>query len=223
MREASRGDAFRTVLILLGCLGGLGTWNYVRNTRAEQEAFRPYQGYSEKQLDQLISAYEADLGRLTDRYEEAKARRAKLEEGTLLGDRVRAFERARRARERVRRYGSEVSQREASLRDFQAERSYREANKQRLRQILRRLFTIRLREASEAAPGANQSSSSSSSGEFSTSSPANTSSSPSIAVTPIPSSSSTSERATTSSSSSSNEAMARGGRRTGAGGWGGGA
>jgi hypothetical protein len=142
MNEATSGKAVVGVVLVLLVAAGAG--NYFRNYRAEQQVFRPYRNYTEDQLLQLVKAYEANLESLSTRYGAVKGQRAEVKSGPLLGERVRAFESAQRAGERVRALGHEASKREAALRDFQAEVEYREAEKHRLRVFLRRLFTVSL-------------------------------------------------------------------------------
>ena len=143
MRRATEGKALPVILVLLAVLAGLGGFNYWRNLQAEREVFRPYRAYSERDLEQLIQAYEADLGRLNARYESARSRRTEAGGGALLGERVAAFERTRRAGERVRALGAEVSEREAALNDFHEERRLRAEERNVVRVFLRRLLTIR--------------------------------------------------------------------------------
>lgn len=144
MKDGSAGKASPALILLLGVLCGAGVWNYTRNYRAETPDFRPYANYSDQQLEQLIAAYEANVEALNARYEGAKGQRFDAREGAPLDERVAAFNRTRRAGERLRALGGDVSEREAALRDLRNEKRYREAQKRPIRAVLRRLFTLKL-------------------------------------------------------------------------------
>ena len=60
-------------LILLVILGAAGGWNYHRNTLIDDAVMRPYRGYSDAELHQLISAYEDEVDIQMDRYRNSMA------------------------------------------------------------------------------------------------------------------------------------------------------
>ena len=127
--------------VLLALLGAIGSWNYKRNVEAEQKAPRPYQHYSAEQLDQLIPAYRADLDALVARYEKVSGHSIAAQERGFVGDQIAEFERVQRQSGSLRDLGYEISEREAMLRELEAERGRRDTRALGLKTFLRRVFT----------------------------------------------------------------------------------
>ena len=55
------GSSTLALLVLLGIIGGYGTWNYKRNQAAEEAVPRPYRTYSDADLGTLGAAYRQEL------------------------------------------------------------------------------------------------------------------------------------------------------------------
>jgi hypothetical protein len=125
MAQAKGGGSVLLLLVLLGVLGGIGTWNYQRNTAAEAETPRPYRSYSDDQLEMLRAAYAGKVEQLSGRYAKLSGRRVRAADGRMLGEAVDEFARVQRASRTVRDLGAQLSQEEASLRSIEDEQALR--------------------------------------------------------------------------------------------------
>jgi len=128
-----------TVFLMLIC--GISAWNYKRNVEAEKNVPRPYQHYGAAQLDQLIVAYRADLESLVARYEKVSGRSIEAADQGYVGDQIKEFERVQRVSNSVRGLGYEISEREATLRELEAESGRRADGAHEVKVFLRRVFT----------------------------------------------------------------------------------
>jgi hypothetical protein len=138
-RRRNQSSKALPILILLALLGGAGTWNYQRNVEAEGKAVRPYASYSDADLAALEQAYRAELGALGGRSDTA---RVKTRQSGSTGEGIAEFERVQRATRTQRGVGYEISEREGMLRHIEAERALRARDADRVRVLLRRVFTL---------------------------------------------------------------------------------
>jgi hypothetical protein len=125
-KKRSRGQ--KLLILLLALLCGGGAWNYRRNLEAEAEVPRPYRGYTEAQLEQLITASRASLDGLVARYERASGNSIQARDQAFAGDQIKEFERVQSMSRSVRALGYEVSESEGLLRELEAEKRRREDN-----------------------------------------------------------------------------------------------
>ena len=139
-KKKSGGSNTLLLLFLLGLLCGYGAWNYQRNVEAEAAMPRPYKGYSDAQLDQLLAAYEGQVEQLDRRYQAAAKSRAGVRDANLLGDAVDEFQRVQRSSRVVRELGSQVSQEQASLKAVREEKAVRARVGSGVTAFLRRAF-----------------------------------------------------------------------------------
>jgi hypothetical protein len=114
------------LVLALAVLAAAGAFNYRRNLALESQAPRPLRGYDEAELAALAKAYEGELKTLEARYRAKRDARAPGgQEGELLDEKVRAFERASARTQAVRGAGAELSMKEAALADVRAEQARR--------------------------------------------------------------------------------------------------
>jgi hypothetical protein len=134
------------VILVLALLVGLGIaveYNYQPSKGAEdRNAERPYKGYSDAELAALIAAYEQEAEALDSRYDAAKSRSVETRSGSLLDERIAAFERAQKVGDSTRSLGAVVAQKEAVLRELRREESLRATSGDGLLQHLRRLLRM---------------------------------------------------------------------------------
>jgi len=140
-KKKKRGGRTFLLCVLLGILGFVGHRNYQRNLEAEAAVPRPYKSHSEADLNQLITAYEADLTALVARYEKATGTTIRAQDRGFVGDQIKEFERVQRLSRSVRTLGYEISEREATLRELKREKQSRMEQGTAVKQFLRRLFT----------------------------------------------------------------------------------
>lgn len=139
-RRRAGGSVLLLLTVLLALLGA-GAFNYHRNWKAEREAPRPYAGYSDADLAALIGAYQEELRTLEGRVPGSSGS-AGAGGGALLGEQVKAFERARAAGDAQRRALGDVAQREAVLADLRREEALRAELGAGMQAHLRRLLTF---------------------------------------------------------------------------------
>lgn len=141
--RTSGGGRLLLLLVLLGLLGGAGTWNYRRNMAAEQAEYRPYRSYSSEDLASLRAAYEQEIEAYGRRYAAATGRSVEVAGGRQLADQIQEFERVQRISQATRSLGSQLSQRQADVRRIAEEQQRRVGESDRLMFHLRRLVTVR--------------------------------------------------------------------------------
>jgi hypothetical protein len=126
VRETHRnGGAGKTVLLalLLVLLAAGGAWNYHRNYELEKQsrATRPLAGYSTDDLHALADAYRGEIASRSARYDAAKKSRVEGRDRAYFDEQVQEFEKVQRASGRTREAGAQVAEREASLKQVEAE------------------------------------------------------------------------------------------------------
>lgn len=140
MGSRQGGGGKRMVFGILCCLAvGAGSWNYVRNTAAEAEVFRPYKAYSRTDLEALMNAYDAEIGAFEQRYAAASHNRATAANRHVPEARLHEFERVQRTARATRELGGQLAEKRATLQRIRAEHTLRGADGE-LAVILRRVF-----------------------------------------------------------------------------------
>lgn len=143
-RRHQGGGGVLAGLLLLAALAGLGAWNYQRNVAAEQDVYRPYRGYTDEALEQMIAAYEQKHAGDTRRYERATARRVTAEGKAYFDEQVEEFERVQGASASTKRARQALAESQSSLKLLEAERSQRARERDRVKLFFKRLLTVEL-------------------------------------------------------------------------------
>ncbi len=117
------GKAVLGLAALLAILVAAGGGNYVRNLEAEaaSEAKRPFHSYEQADLTNLRAAYEAEVASLQSRYDAARAGRKRGGSHAMMDEAVADFERVRAQSDGLRELGTQIAEREARIRDIDAE------------------------------------------------------------------------------------------------------
>jgi hypothetical protein len=140
LRSVGRGELAALCALLLA-LSSAVAFNYERNLRKERVA-RPYHVYDDRELGRLIAAYRAEVQDWESKHRSARAARPGSGAGARLDERVRDFQRARRAGERERSVAGELAEREGVLRDLEAEERARAQDGPELGRFVRRLVAL---------------------------------------------------------------------------------
>ena len=133
-----------TMLLLLAILVGAGAWNYRRNAAVEEDDYRPFRGYTDEAVEQLIDAYEGQHERSSKRFEAAASRKVKVEGKPYFGEQVQEFERVQRISRNTRTLRDGLAESQTSLKLLKEESSKRARERQKLRLFFERLFTVDL-------------------------------------------------------------------------------
>jgi hypothetical protein len=137
------GRSVVALLLLLAILAGAGAWNYRRNAAAEEEdAYRPFRGYTDEAIAQLIEAYEAEHERTSSRFEKAARRKVDVEGKAYFAEQVQEFERVQRTSQNTRALRDEIAESQTSLKLLREESSRRARERQKLKVFFERLLTI---------------------------------------------------------------------------------
>jgi hypothetical protein len=132
----------QTMLLLL-ILVVAGGWNYHRNAVIENAAPRPYRGYSDEELNQMISAYQGEVEIQMARYRNAgDANKVVVQGGGLLEDRIDEFERAQRASQKRRDRAYKVTDNQILVEQLAKEQMIRERDRPIYKMIFRRATTF---------------------------------------------------------------------------------
>lgn len=126
------------LLLALATLGAAGAWNYRRNLALEEKQRGPYASYSDAQLTVLAEAYAAEIEKHGAHYAAEKGKRHVAQDGRYMDERVADFERAATRGRAIRDAGGDLAEREAALRDIEAEQAKRGQDPTQL--FLRRLL-----------------------------------------------------------------------------------
>jgi uncharacterized small protein (DUF1192 family) len=130
------------LVLLLVVLVAAGGWNFFRNTRIDNAEVRLYRGYSDAELDELISVYQSEIDQRTKAYRQVADRGIVVQDRALLGDQVDEFERVQRLSQHRRDMAAQVTDNEISLEQLEIEQRKRAADRPIYKMIFRRLLTF---------------------------------------------------------------------------------
>jgi len=137
--ETRRGP----ILILLAVLCAAGGWNYHRNTLIDDAEPRPYRGYADEHLQQLISAYKDEVDVQMARYRKSTAgKNVAVQGGGLLDERIEEFERVQRLSQQRRERAYQVTENQILVEQLAREQVVRERDRPVYKMIFRRLTTF---------------------------------------------------------------------------------
>ena len=139
------GSDVRTgqIMLLLLVLVVAGGWNYHRNSVIENAVPRPYRGYSDDELDQMISAYQGEVEIQMARYRSAgNLNKMEIQGGGLLEDRIDEFERAQRASQKRRDRAYKVTDNQILVEQLAKEQMARDRDRPVYKMIFRRVTTF---------------------------------------------------------------------------------
>ena len=143
MAKGSEGsNTFVQLLLLLAIVGGAGGWNYHQNLEAEKREYRPYRGYSEEDLETLREAYAGHTDVTNERYQAALSKRTEARTMSLLGERVREFERVQGIARQKRDARDRLADSQATLQMIEQEARRRAQEQDALKLFFRRVFTV---------------------------------------------------------------------------------
>jgi hypothetical protein len=130
-------------VILLVILCAAGGWNYHRNTLIDDAVPRPYRGYSDEELNQLISAYQDEVEVQMARYRKSSAaKQVTVQDGGLLEERIDEFERVQRLGEQRKERAYQVTDNQILVEQLAAEQLTRDRNRPIYKMIFRRVTTF---------------------------------------------------------------------------------
>ncbi len=131
------------ILILLVILCAAGGWNYHRNAVIDDAVPRPYRGYSDLELNQMISAYQDEVEIQMERYRKSSAaKEVAVQGGGLLEDRIGEFERVQRLGKQRKERAYQVVENQILVEQLAREHLTREMNRPIYKMIFRRLTTF---------------------------------------------------------------------------------
>ena len=143
MRRREAGNSLVALLLLLVLLGGAGAWNYRKNVEAEEEVYRPFRGYTDQALADLMGAYGARSEQDQKVWDAAAGRRVEAEGKAYFDEQVAEFGRVQRAHQGKREAGARMAESRTTIKLLEEEERLRADERDRLQLFLRRLLTIR--------------------------------------------------------------------------------
>jgi hypothetical protein len=141
-KRLEAGSSVILLLLVLAILVGAGAWNYRRNAAVEDEGYRPFRGYTDEAIEQLIDAYEDQHERSSKRFEAAASRKVNVEGKAYFGEQVQEFERVQGISRNTRALRDGIAESQASLKLLTEEASKRARERQKLRLFFERLLTV---------------------------------------------------------------------------------
>jgi len=142
MKRTQMGSSIPQLLLLLVLLVGGAAFNYHRNLEAEAQEDRPYRGYSDQQLEDMLQAYEGRKEQQSARYESTAGRRADARGKAYFDEQVQEFERVQKvhaARDRAR---DQLAGTQVVVKKIRAEQTKRASEADKLMLHLRRAFSV---------------------------------------------------------------------------------
>jgi len=132
------GIMISALLVLIVAFGA----NFGRNFKADIEKPRPWKGYTDENLSAMATALKGEIERLTSKYESAKNGSTRARDMGFLAEQVDEYHRVQKQTQNTRALGSSLGEKEAMLREIEAEQTYRQANQTILQTFLRRTLTL---------------------------------------------------------------------------------
>lgn len=131
------------LLVLLGGVGGVGYWNYQRNTAAENQEPRPFRGYATADLDKMSAAQKGEIARMQPMVERSRLSHAEARGNGFIADQVNEFERVHRQSARERELSGQLADLQVMQQQLETERSKRtNEGEGALLRVLRLAFTF---------------------------------------------------------------------------------
>jgi hypothetical protein len=128
------------LLVILCTAGG---WNYHRNTLIDDAVPRPYRGYSDAELDQLVSAYQDEVEIQMERYRNSgAAKKVDVHDAGLLEERIGEFERVQHLSKKRKESAYRVTENQILVEQLAKEQVTRELNRPIYKMIFRRVTTF---------------------------------------------------------------------------------
>ncbi len=126
-------------LVLLVILCAAGGWNYHRNAVIEDTVPRPYRGYSDAELHQLVSAYQDEVEVQMERYRNSSAaNKVTVQDSGLLEDKIDEFERVQRLSKQRKERAYQVTENQILVEQLAQEQVTRDLNRPIYKMIFRR-------------------------------------------------------------------------------------
>jgi hypothetical protein len=130
-------------VILLVILCTAGGWNYHRNAVIDDAVPRPYRGYSDEELNQLVSAYQGEVEIQMERYRASTVgKKVSVQDVGLLEDRINEFERVQRLSKQRQERAYKVTENQILVEQLAKEQVTRELNRPIYKMIFRRVTTF---------------------------------------------------------------------------------
>lgn len=131
------------ILILLVILCAAGGWNYHRNVLIAAAAPRPYRGYSDEDLHQLIAAYQDEVDAQMEHYRNSTTgKKVAVQDGGMLEERIEEFERVQRISQQRKDRAYKVTENQILVEQLAKEQITREMDRPIYKLIFRRLTTF---------------------------------------------------------------------------------
>ena len=141
MTRRNHGISMLPVVLLLGLVAA-GGYNYHRNWQADNMLPRPYESYSQVDLEALLAAYESENAMLESRYASVRGRNASNAGAGMLDENIAAFERAQQRSSGSRALGVKLSMQQMATGEIETELQRREKEADVVQLHLKRLLTI---------------------------------------------------------------------------------
>ena len=142
MASGSDSRVGQTVILLV-ILCAAGGWNYHRNAVIEDAVPRPYRGYSDEELSQLISAYQDEVEVQMARYRKSTAgKKLTVQDGGLIDDRIDEFERVQGLSKQRRESAYQVTENQILVEQLAQEQVARERDRPIYMMIIRRVSSF---------------------------------------------------------------------------------
>jgi uncharacterized small protein (DUF1192 family) len=142
MMAGGSSENWGSLVLLLVVLAVAGGFNFIRNTHTENAEVRLYRGYSDAELEELISEYQSEIDQRTKAYRKVADRDIVVRDQSMLGEQVDEFERVQRLSQHRKDMAGEVTDNQISLERLEIERQKRAADRPVYKMILRRLLTF---------------------------------------------------------------------------------
>jgi len=139
MAGGSDSRVGQTVFLLV-ILCAAGGWNYHRNMVIDDAVPRPYRGYSDTELHQLISAYQVEVEAQMERYRESGVgKNVVVQDAGLLEERINEFERVQHLSKQRKERAYQVAENQILVAQLAKEQVVREQDRPIYKMIFRRL------------------------------------------------------------------------------------
>ena len=143
MAENNAKGGLLLILVLLGGVGGVGYWNYQRNTAADNQEPRPFRSYATADLDKMLAAQKAEIARMQPLVERARLTHVEARGNGFIADQVKEFERVHRQSARERELSGQLTDLQLMQQQLETERSKRSGEGEgALMRVLKLAFTF---------------------------------------------------------------------------------